>query len=89
MTDPSVPDARAAATVRLPTDTELLSTLSELGREVTSVLDLEELLPKIPVLIARLTRFSAFSVYLSTRSSRRCELPTRSATPRAFPRPCS
>jgi len=64
MTDPSVPDARAAATVRLPTDTELLSTLSELGREVTSVLDLEELLPKIPVLIARLTRFSAFSVYL-------------------------
>ena len=66
MTDPSVPvpDARAAATVRLPTDTELLSTLSDLGREVTSVLDLEELLPKIPVLIARLTRFSAFSVYL-------------------------
>ena len=66
MTDPSVPvpDARSAASVRPPTDTELLSTLSELGREVTSVLDLEELLPKIPVLIARLTRFSAFSVYL-------------------------
>src|SRR3954464_9171745 len=66
MTDPSLtgPDARAAATVRLPTDTELLSTLSELGREAASVLDLEELLAKIPVLIARLTRFSAFSVYL-------------------------
>ena len=47
-----------------PTDTELLSTLFELGREVTSVLDLEELLAKIPQLIARLTRFSAFSVYL-------------------------
>jgi sigma-B regulation protein RsbU (phosphoserine phosphatase) len=31
---------------------------------VTSVLDLEELLAKIPQLIARLTRFSAFSVYL-------------------------
>jgi sigma-B regulation protein RsbU (phosphoserine phosphatase) len=46
------------------TDTELLSTLFELGREVTSVLDLEELLAKIPQLIARLTRFSAFSVYL-------------------------
>jgi sigma-B regulation protein RsbU (phosphoserine phosphatase) len=46
------------------TDTELLSTLFELGREVTSVLDLEELLTKIPQLIARLTRFSAFSVYL-------------------------
>src|SRR6266850_6217033 len=47
-----------------PTDTELLSTLFELGREVTSVLDLPELLEKIPQLIARLTRFSAFAVYL-------------------------
>jgi phosphoserine phosphatase RsbU/P len=66
MTDQSVPspDARAASAARLPTDTELLSTLAELGREVTSVLALEELLAKIPVLIARLTRFSAFSVYL-------------------------
>jgi sigma-B regulation protein RsbU (phosphoserine phosphatase) len=49
---------------RPPSDTELLSTLFELGREVTSVLDLEELLAKIPQLIARLTRFNAFSVYL-------------------------
>jgi sigma-B regulation protein RsbU (phosphoserine phosphatase) len=56
-------DTRAPG-VRTPTDTELLSTLFELGREVTSVLDLEELLAKIPQLIARLTRFSAFSVYL-------------------------
>jgi sigma-B regulation protein RsbU (phosphoserine phosphatase) len=50
--------------VRQPTDTELLSTLFDLGREVMSVLDLDELLAKIPQLIARLTRFSAFSVYL-------------------------
>jgi phosphoserine phosphatase RsbU/P len=50
--------------VRPPSDTELLSTLFELGREITSVLDLEELLAKIPQLIARLTRFNAFSVYL-------------------------
>ncbi len=49
---------------RAPTDTELLSTLFELGREVTSVLDLGDLLEKIPQLIARLTSFSAFSVYL-------------------------
>ena len=49
---------------RVLTDTELLSTLFDLGREVTSVLDLDELLAKIPQLIARLTRFSAFSVYL-------------------------
>lgn len=56
--------SRTQSTVRPPTDTELLSTLFELGREVTSVLDLDELLAKIPQLIARLTRFSAFSVYL-------------------------
>jgi phosphoserine phosphatase RsbU/P len=56
--------APAPATARPATDTELLSTLFELGREVTSVLDLDELLAKIPQLIARLTRFSAFSVYL-------------------------
>ena len=49
---------------RTPSDTELLSTLFDLGREVMSVLDLDELLAKIPQLIARLTRFSAFSVYL-------------------------
>lgn len=49
---------------RAPSDTELLSTLFELGREVTSVLDLDELLAKIPLLIARLTEFNAFSVYL-------------------------
>jgi sigma-B regulation protein RsbU (phosphoserine phosphatase) len=47
-----------------PDDTELLHTLFELGREVTSVLDLDELLEKIPQLIARLTAFDAFSVYL-------------------------
>ena len=57
-------DSRLPGSGRAPTDTELLSTLFELGREVTSVLDLEELLAKIPQLIARLTRFSAFSVYL-------------------------
>src|SRR4029434_721082 len=57
-------DPSRQAVGRGATDTELLSTLFELGREVASVLDLEELLAKIPQLIARLTRFSAFSVYL-------------------------
>ena len=38
--------------------------LFELGREVTSVLDLDELLRHIPRLIARLTSFTVFSVYL-------------------------
>jgi sigma-B regulation protein RsbU (phosphoserine phosphatase) len=49
---------------KVAADAEILSTLFELGREVTSVLDLDELLPKIPQLIARLTAFNAFSVYL-------------------------
>jgi sigma-B regulation protein RsbU (phosphoserine phosphatase) len=45
-------------------DTELLATLVELGREVTSVLNRDELLAKIPQLISRLTSFTVFSVYL-------------------------
>src|SRR5690242_18331707 len=61
---PDVPARLGGGLARPATDTELLSTLFELGREVTSVLDLEDLLAKIPQLIARLTRFSAFSVYL-------------------------
>lgn len=45
-------------------DHELLSTLFDLSREVTSVLEFDELLEKIPQLIARITNFSVFSVYL-------------------------
>ena len=52
----SPPDSRATAI-------EALTTLFALGREVTSVLDLDELLQKIPQLIARLTKFTAFAVY--------------------------
>jgi sigma-B regulation protein RsbU (phosphoserine phosphatase) len=61
MTDSTAP---RAATHPAPSDTELLATLFELGREVTSVLNLEDLLPKIPQLISRLTSFTVFSVYL-------------------------
>jgi len=43
---------------------EQLTTLFALGREVASVLDLDELLQKIPQLIARLTHFRALAVYL-------------------------
>ena len=42
----------------------MVITLFELGRGVTSVLDLDELLEKIPQLIARLIKFHAFAVYL-------------------------
>jgi sigma-B regulation protein RsbU (phosphoserine phosphatase) len=41
-----------------------LAVLAELGREATSVLDLDQLLQKIPLLIARLASFTVFSVYL-------------------------
>src|SRR4029077_19165766 len=43
---------------------EQLTTLFALGREIASVLDLDELLQKIPHLIARLTKFHAFAAYL-------------------------
>ena len=46
------------------TEHELLTTLFELGRQVTAVLDLDDLLPKIPRLIGRLISFEAFAVYL-------------------------
>jgi sigma-B regulation protein RsbU (phosphoserine phosphatase) len=47
-----------------PNTTDQLTTLFALGREVASVLDLDELLQKIPQLIARLTKFQAFAAYL-------------------------
>src|SRR5947207_11862131 len=52
------------STTSTATTTDALTTLFALGREITSVLDLNELLPKIPQLIARLTKFTAFAVYL-------------------------
>jgi len=52
-----------------PSDQELLTTLSDLGRQVMSVLDLDELLRKIPQLIARLIDFRAFAVYLVAERS--------------------
>ncbi len=51
---------------------EMLTTLFDLGRQVTSVLDLEELLAQIPRLIGRLIEFDAFAVYLL--DERRSEL---------------
>ncbi|MEO8678903.1 MAG: SpoIIE family protein phosphatase [Vicinamibacterales bacterium] len=57
----SAPHGAASSTA---SDAELLAILAELGREVSSVLDLDALLAKIPQLIARLTSFTVFSVYL-------------------------
>ena len=47
-----------------PPEHELLTTLFDLGRQVTAVLDLEDLLQQIPRLIRRLISFEAFAVYL-------------------------
>jgi sigma-B regulation protein RsbU (phosphoserine phosphatase) len=43
---------------------EILLTLFDLGRQVASVIDLAELLPRIPELIGRLIQFDALAVYL-------------------------
>ena len=43
---------------------DILLTLMDLGRQVASVIELDELLPRIPELIARLIPFDAFAVYL-------------------------
>ena len=59
MSDPITPTPVAPPNIR-----ELVITLFELGREITSVLNLDELLHKIPQLIARITNFQAFAVYL-------------------------
>jgi sigma-B regulation protein RsbU (phosphoserine phosphatase) len=53
-----------SATPAPASDAETLAILTELAREVSSVLDLSALLEKIPNLIARLTQFNVFSVYL-------------------------
>jgi sigma-B regulation protein RsbU (phosphoserine phosphatase) len=59
LTEPVTPPPAAPPNIR-----ELVITLFELGREITSVLNLDELLQKIPQLIARITKFQAFAVYL-------------------------
>src|SRR3712207_4623580 len=51
---------------------DLVTTLFDLGRQVTSVLDLDELLPQSPRLMGRLISFEAFAVYLL--DERRSEL---------------
>jgi phosphoserine phosphatase RsbU/P len=56
---PATPGERSA-----PLDHDIVTTLFDLGRQVTAVLDLEDLLQQIPQLIGRLIAFEAFAVYL-------------------------
>jgi sigma-B regulation protein RsbU (phosphoserine phosphatase) len=58
------PTTRPPASTSDLTEKEIVLTLSDLGRQVTSVLELDELLQKIPELISRLIAFDAFAVYL-------------------------
>jgi sigma-B regulation protein RsbU (phosphoserine phosphatase) len=60
----STPEPAPAADEATPHERELVTTLFDLGRQVTAVLDLEALLQRIPTLIARLIRFEAFAVYI-------------------------
>ncbi len=67
MTSSDQPQGDASTTdasLSRPSDQDRLATLFALSREVTGVLDLDELLTRIPRLIARLTPFGVFSVYL-------------------------
>src|SRR3982751_1141943 len=43
---------------------DILLTLFDLGRQVASVIEFDELLQRIPELIGRLIEFDAFAVYL-------------------------
>ena len=79
-------DGPAAASVpapSVPADHELVTTLFDLGRQVTAVLDFDDLLQQIPRLIRRLISFEAFAVYLL--DERRAEL--RAAYAVGYPMP--
>ena len=43
---------------------DVLLTLFDLGRQVTSVIDFDELLQRLPELIGRIIQFDAFAIYL-------------------------
>jgi len=63
LSDPTATTPPAAAT-QPANIREIVTTLFELGREITAVLDVDELLEKIPQLISRLSKFQAMAVYL-------------------------
>ena len=59
-----VPTSQDAPNQLKVSEQELVTTLFDLGRQVTSVLDFDDLLHQIPRLIGRLISFEAFAVYL-------------------------
>ena len=63
-TPPDEQSATVGAAAPAAAENEIVTTLFDLGRQVTSVLDLDDLLRQIPRLIARLIAFDVFAVYL-------------------------
>jgi sigma-B regulation protein RsbU (phosphoserine phosphatase) len=63
MTQPRTPSVRPSPAATL-SEREILLTLFDLGRQVVSVIDFDELLEQIPQMIGRLIPFDAFAVYL-------------------------
>ena len=63
MNQPHTPDETSQGHA-FASDHELVTALFDLGRQVASVLDFDELLEQIPRLIGRLIDFEAFAVYL-------------------------
>jgi sigma-B regulation protein RsbU (phosphoserine phosphatase) len=61
---PFVADPAVSPLAALVRERSLVATLFDLGREVTSVLDLEQLLERLPKLISRIIEFEALAVYL-------------------------
>ena len=68
-----VPDS-VARFARRPglSERDVLLTLFDLGRQVASVIDLDDLLQRLPELIGRIIQFDAFAIYLL--DERRSEL---------------
>jgi sigma-B regulation protein RsbU (phosphoserine phosphatase) len=62
MTTPSLP--ATASPVAALNERDILLTLFDLGRQVASVIEIDELLQQIPSLLGRLIEFDAFAVYL-------------------------
>jgi sigma-B regulation protein RsbU (phosphoserine phosphatase) len=65
MSHPTSPPTESSRPVLAgSSEREILLTLFDLGRQVASVIDFDELLERIPDLIRRLLQFDAFAVYL-------------------------
>ncbi len=58
------PADQTPAAINAVAEHRIVDTLFDLGRQVTSVLDFDDLLQQIPRLISRLISFEAFAVYL-------------------------